>query len=285
LEWTAETTHFESVLAYSQYFQQPSANIVTMKLIIFALVIISFFYIAESAYSENESRQGNVVGPPGPPGPSGIPGQKGAAGAPGKPGIMGPPGPIGTQGDPGLNGLKGNSGQKGPRGTPGPQGPQGNIGVPGPTGGFLADCPSNPYPYYNTWCSQLLPGKCHCFFKRSYSWDDAWSYCRKIGMQLGSIETAYENQLIQRDILVNGFSRELPLLFGGNRFWTSGSRARDGISWYWTNTNLPVYWTKWYKNVPTNDAGFNYLQYMPATGEWRSGQANDLKFPICEGSI
>ena len=74
---------------------------------------------------------GNIQGPKGDIGPSGIQGNIGATGAQG---AIGPKGDPGVKGDPGTDGTKGVKGDSGPKGLTGPVGPQGVQGAKGPIG-------------------------------------------------------------------------------------------------------------------------------------------------------
>ena len=79
----------------------------------------------------------DVVGVPGPQGPTGAKGEqgmKGARGGPGLPGAVGDPGLTGPQGPQGEQGPTGEQGIRGGVGNPGPKGNRGLQGTTGPRG-------------------------------------------------------------------------------------------------------------------------------------------------------
>lgn len=88
--------------------------------------------IAEYMEGENMAKVdlGNVVGPQGPKGDTGVQGPKGDTGA------QGPIGKTGPKGDTGAQGPKGDTGAQGPVGNTGPRGPQGPAGTNGITPTF-----------------------------------------------------------------------------------------------------------------------------------------------------
>ncbi|CAD5225098.1 unnamed protein product [Bursaphelenchus xylophilus] len=106
-----------------------------------------------AAAPKKEECCGCQLGPPGPPGESGVDGQPGLDGKPGQDGEPGqdappgqkaapcvrecppgPPGPAGSPGDKGPKGYPGEQGEPGTNGKPGPKGPLGKQGPPGPPG-------------------------------------------------------------------------------------------------------------------------------------------------------
>lgn len=83
----------------------------------------------------NETRvQWNVVGTPGPQGPTGPRGPQGETGATGARGAEGATGAQGQQGATGATGPQGEAGAVGPQGETGPTGPQGPLGETGAVG-------------------------------------------------------------------------------------------------------------------------------------------------------
>jgi hypothetical protein len=99
-------------------------------------------------------------------------------------------------------------------------------------------------------------------------------------MALASIETLFENQEIQRNIFIKGFAGDYYSFVRSNRFWTSASNTSG--AWRWTATNYRALFTNWANKFPVKTAGFNYVAYVPATGEWKNDKSTNHRFTICE---
>ena len=77
-----------------------------------------------------------------------------------------------------------------------------------------------------------------------------------------------------------GFTGDYYSFVRSNRFWTSASNTSG--AWRWTATNYRALFTNWANKFPVKTAGFNYVAYVPATGEWKNGKSSNHRFTICE---
>ncbi|CAG9838542.1 unnamed protein product [Diabrotica balteata] len=114
------------------------------------------------------------------------------------------------------------------------------------------------------------------YFSRDYKgrFTEAAFYCRMLHMSLVTINSAEENQAIEKYIRDNNL---------GSRWWIAGTRLLDD-TWTWFTNGQPIEYTKWDKNQPDNinEKCIN-LQHTNENGLfWNDINCNE-QFPfICE---
>ncbi|XP_072392015.1 uncharacterized protein [Diabrotica undecimpunctata] len=114
------------------------------------------------------------------------------------------------------------------------------------------------------------------YFSRDYKgrFTEAAFYCRMLHMSLVTINSAEENQAIEKYIRDNNL---------GSRWWTAGTRLLDD-TWTWFTNGQPVGYTKWDKGQPDNinEKCIN-LQHTNENGLfWNDLNCNDQHPFICE---
>ncbi|XP_046396795.1 C-type lectin 37Db isoform X2 [Ischnura elegans] len=80
------------------------------------------------------------------------------------------------------------------------------------------------------------------FFKAN--WYKANRFCRFHGMQLASISSAEENQLLEDHVKAQGLGLE--------HFWTSGTDQGEEGTFFWLSNGRPVTYTNWNAGEPNN---------------------------------
>ena len=109
------------------------------------------------------------------------------------------------------------------------------------------------------------------------SWDDANAACLAKGLQLASVHSEAEN-----DLLVTAAA--------GNQVWIGGTDAYSEGTWAWSPSNTPVSYTNWNTGQPDNDKGnehclqiYNDQAYnSDAIGKWNDQNCNHKQKYVCQ---
>jgi len=98
-----------------------------------------------------------------------------------------------------------------------------------------------------------------------------------------SIETSFESQSIQFEILSTGYHGNVTAFKKSNLFWTSGSNAASKKgTWKWTSTGYEPLFKKWSPDADLSQKSLNYLAYVPFTNEWKNYKKTDYHYVMCE---
>ena len=103
------------------------------------------------------------------------------------------------------------------------------------------------------------------------SWHDASAACLAKGLQLASVQSAAEN-----DLLVTASA--------GNEVWIGGTDAFSEGTWVWSPSNTPLSYTNWHSGNPDNRDGHQdclMLNYGNP-GEWDDRICTGERKYVCE---
>ncbi|KAF4522784.1 hypothetical protein B566_EDAN014827 [Ephemera danica] len=115
------------------------------------------------------------------------------------------------------------------------------------------------------------------YFQRSaMNWYDAQRYCRQYGLELVSLESSEEQNLLSK------YMEFLDM----KRFWTSGSDNAKENSFTWTSNGKPIQFTAWNDNEPNNwGNNENCVEAVERGGwvfKWNDGVCTEKIEFICE---
>lgn len=105
------------------------------------------------------------------------------------------------------------------------------------------------------------------------NWFQASGLCRRMGMQLLTINSAEENL----EVAELGKLLDLPV------FWTAGSDLAESRRWVWSTTGKPIEKTFWRKREPSNideRCIETIVEEYPVS--WNDNDCNKVRSFICE---
>jgi len=114
------------------------------------------------------------------------------------------------------------------------------------------------------------------------NWWDAARFCQANSMQLLSLETAQEQQMIM-GLIVNVRVRNSAYFVPGLDFgwWTSGSDEAAEGQWIWTGTGRPV--VDLGRGMPDDESTFNNGLLLYSDGFlWVDAVMSEKAYSICE---
>ncbi|XP_037044567.1 C-type lectin 37Db-like [Bradysia coprophila] len=112
------------------------------------------------------------------------------------------------------------------------------------------------------------------------NWYKAAHICKFNGMDLASIDSMEENNIVAMLINMSGCGDASP------RFWTSGNDLGAFREWYWLANGKPMSFTNWGANEPNNSNDTNErcveIRWKDQAYTWNDLPCNSNLFFICE---
>jgi hypothetical protein len=109
----------------------------------------------------------------------------------------------------------------------------------------------------------------YTLMNNALSWSDANADCLAKGLQLASVRSTAENEL-------------LLTAAAGNKVWIGGTDAASEGKWKWSSTGTPLSYTNWYSGEPNDWEGNEDCTEFYSNGKWNDGNcAKRTKF-VCE---
>ncbi len=107
------------------------------------------------------------------------------------------------------------------------------------------------------------------------NWSEAFDYCKKKDMDLLSLETEKEFDLIRKHISKSGLPKDF--------YWTGGSDELEEGKWMWASINKEITFSNWRFNQPDGGRKENCL-YLHSRDDFRWGDwmCNMAQHFICE---
>lgn len=142
-------------------------------------------------------------------------------------------------------------------------------------------CPANLGP--GTACYDRQPAfSCYCLIFTHQNWWDSSARCQSRSMNLVSIETLEEQQLLQILIVTVRAQHSTDFIPGLDfGWWTSGSDAANEGVWIWSATGQPV--TDLGRGVPDDGSSYNNGLLLYSDGfYWVDAVMSDSAYSICE---